>query len=819
MTRPLLSYRAGDLVAGRYLVEAELAGGGMAVVYRARHTGTGRSCALKLIRPELVGTADLAARFAAEARVAGQLGSHPHIVDVFDSAVDERDDGTGRKIGVPFIAMEWLAGDTLGALILRHGALPHPLAAELARQLADALDHAHRAGVVHRDLKSSNVIVSRSHAGEPCAKILDFGIAKLLETVGTTTATSIGTPVYASPEQLGASVRRLAAERGIALASEVSPATDVWALALICYEMLTGTPPGHYWGSRELGDLVVQIALEPRARPSERAGARAASLPAGFDDWFVRATAHAASARFPSAGEAVRALFGAAVEGARAPTPVPSGARAAAPEPSGARTSGGTEIMAPAPAAREPDWLPAPSGARPGETVLGTPATLPSVGSVVGTGTADGPAPPSRPLHDPFFRSAETPAPDAPARSARRLLPWLLVGSAATLTLGIALAVYFATRPSTRAVAPPPEPTSYGWSDDAPVAVSSRDPSWGERDAPVTLVVFCDLESEPCARLVGRELPPLRTRFGPKQLRIVWKHNPASLGPSLLGSPTPSPASPGAPAHEAAQEIFRLAGSTAFFKFVALAFEHQSELRYENYAEWAGQVGVEPARFRAERDADLDQQKVALDVALARRVGAETQPTVFLNCTHVDARTLAGTAPGPSAPGELLAELVEAELRATGATAAPSPATSGTAYAARCRASYRTPEQRKADELANAVRLLTGDWEDSSTAYRTVTRVALTDGRPAVVAVWEREGSTEIFQVRSTTFEQGVLRWSYYVPSTGYTVSHEVLSVTAAGLRTHWTNNWGGSGDTDLVRTETSGPPPPPPPPPPDPVY
>src|SRR5258706_3249295 len=136
----------GDLIDGRYHIEAPLGQGGMPVVYRARRTGTGRACALKLVHPQLLTRRELVDMFLKEARVGGKIGASRHIVDVVDAGFDP-------ARGVPYIAMDLLEGETLEQWTERHGPMPPPLVRALFEQLADALDQAHRAGVVHRDLK------------------------------------------------------------------------------------------------------------------------------------------------------------------------------------------------------------------------------------------------------------------------------------------------------------------------------------------------------------------------------------------------------------------------------------------------------------------------------------------------------------------------------------------------------------------------------------------------------------------------------------------------------------------------------------------
>jgi len=211
-----------------YVVEEALGKGGMGMVYRARDTRLGRSVALKVLKPEMIQDPDRRRRFIQEARAASAV-NHPAIAQIYE--IEESDDTT-------FITMEYVDGSTVRQLVER-GELDVPAALEVAIQVADGLARAHEAGVVHRDIKSDNVMVTRD--GHP--KILDFGLAKLLdpggesdpgasrlETVTRTQAGMIlGTIHYMSPEQ----ARGLPADRR----------SDVFSFGILLYEMASGTLP------------------------------------------------------------------------------------------------------------------------------------------------------------------------------------------------------------------------------------------------------------------------------------------------------------------------------------------------------------------------------------------------------------------------------------------------------------------------------------------------------------------------------------------------------------------------------------------------
>ncbi len=214
----------GTLIGGRYKLLERLAIGGMGEVYRAEHLELGRPFALKLMRKELSDDPNFVGRFRREAVTASRLG-HPNIVDIIDSGRSE----TGQF----YFVMELLDGPTLGELLRRAGTLTLPLALELCTQVARGLSVAHRAGIVHRDLKPENIIVLERPGQGPHVKLVDFGIAKQVEPSPdikqTTHGIIVGTPQYMAPEQAA----------GLPLDARA----DLYALGLILYELLVGTPP------------------------------------------------------------------------------------------------------------------------------------------------------------------------------------------------------------------------------------------------------------------------------------------------------------------------------------------------------------------------------------------------------------------------------------------------------------------------------------------------------------------------------------------------------------------------------------------------
>jgi eukaryotic-like serine/threonine-protein kinase len=217
------------IVADRYRVERTLGRGGMARVDLARDVELDRLVAVKVLADNLAGDPKLRERFVREGQLAARL-AHPNVVGVLDA---------GEVDGLPFIVMEYVDGETLADVVRREGALPWERAVGLAVQALDGLEHAHAAGLVHRDVKPGNLLLRRD--GE--LKISDFGIARAVELSGLTEAGMIlGTAAYLAPEQ--------------ARGEEVGPAADVYGLAAVLYELLSGRPPRRVASLGELADAV-----------------------------------------------------------------------------------------------------------------------------------------------------------------------------------------------------------------------------------------------------------------------------------------------------------------------------------------------------------------------------------------------------------------------------------------------------------------------------------------------------------------------------------------------------------------------------------
>jgi eukaryotic-like serine/threonine-protein kinase len=275
---------------GRYQILRVLSAGGMGVVYEVVHIETQRRRAMKLMLPQLVSDPELRLRFEREATVTARLECE-NLVEVFDAGVD-------GPTGIPFLVMELLRGEDLGARLCRGERTAPAALLGMFEQLARALTSTHAAGIVHRDLKPENLFLAQRPHGRARLKVLDFGIAKMIDGGSLKATSSIGTPLYMAPEQVSGE------------ASKIGPATDLYALGHIAFALLTGTPYFQLEASTSQSPLGLMMHVSRGA--SEPAGARAlrlgAELPDAFDRWFARATAVDPSDRYDSVDNLVTEL-------------------------------------------------------------------------------------------------------------------------------------------------------------------------------------------------------------------------------------------------------------------------------------------------------------------------------------------------------------------------------------------------------------------------------------------------------------------------------------------------------------------------------
>ncbi len=271
-----MSVDRGAVIAGRYLIEERIAEGGMSTVYRARRLGDGAVVALKVPRGEYAADHEFIERFAREARSAETL-THPNIVRVLESGLDG---------DTYFIAMEYVDGTDLKAYLRRVGRLEPADAERIALAVCDALEYAHRQGIIHRDVKPQNILL----APDGGVKVADFGIARALATSTITQpGTVVGTVHYLSPEQArGAGVGR---------------GSDIYSLGVVLFEMLTGSLPF-------AGDSPIAIALKHLHEPAPSPRAVAPEVPLRLEGIILKALAKSSQDRYASAREMAGDLTG-----------------------------------------------------------------------------------------------------------------------------------------------------------------------------------------------------------------------------------------------------------------------------------------------------------------------------------------------------------------------------------------------------------------------------------------------------------------------------------------------------------------------------
>src|SRR5437660_7806750 len=286
----------GQILAEKYRIYERLSEGGMGTVYRGTHVLMDKTVAIKVLRPSLAADEKIVARFSREARAASRI-SHPHALSVTDFGESGN--------GIVFLVMEYLSGKTLKEVIREEGPMALPRAVELIRQVGGALDAAHAEGVVHRDLKSDNIMLEEAAGGGDWAKVLDFGIAKIQQDVDTTdpglTAPNliIGTPQYMSPEQCSQ-------------ASDIDARSDIYSFGIILFEMLAGHVP--FAGDSPTATMMKHLQEPPPSVLDERK-----DLPAGVGRVIARALAKRPEDRYQKAGELADALAVAAAEDVPAP--------------------------------------------------------------------------------------------------------------------------------------------------------------------------------------------------------------------------------------------------------------------------------------------------------------------------------------------------------------------------------------------------------------------------------------------------------------------------------------------------------------------
>ncbi|WP_437954822.1 serine/threonine-protein kinase [Sorangium sp. So ce119] len=272
----------GDILLGKYRVENVLGRGAMGLVVAARHLALDDRVAIKVLLPKYVQDADILQRFLREGRAAVRIRSR-HVVRVADVGTLEN--------GAPYMVMDHLEGKDLAAVLAESGPLPVPVAIELVLQVCEALAEAHAQGIVHRDVKPSNLFLTRNADGSPCVKVLDFGISKMTHAEDhalTRVGGVLGSPLYMSPEQLRS-------------ASDVDGRADIYSLGVVLFQLLTGRTP---FIALELAQLVYLVTQGEPQRPR----ALRPDIPEPLEQVILVALARDRDRRFPTIAELALAL-------------------------------------------------------------------------------------------------------------------------------------------------------------------------------------------------------------------------------------------------------------------------------------------------------------------------------------------------------------------------------------------------------------------------------------------------------------------------------------------------------------------------------
>jgi serine/threonine protein kinase len=272
--------KPGTILLGKYRVEQILGKGGMGVVARAYHLQLDVPVAIKFLLPEVLEAQNVVTRFLREAQAAVKLKSE-HVSRIIDVGTLEN--------GAPYMVMEYLDGTDLGEFLREHGPLPPSFTVDLILHACEALAEAHALGIIHRDIKSSNLFLTQRTGGAPLLKVLDFGISKAPLTVDDAITQSqliMGTPAYMSPEQMRSS-------------KHVDARTDIWALGVVIYELVSGRRP---FRAESFAELVMLVATQPAPPLGE------VTLPPGLKGVILRCLEKDPSHRFQNIAELAAAL-------------------------------------------------------------------------------------------------------------------------------------------------------------------------------------------------------------------------------------------------------------------------------------------------------------------------------------------------------------------------------------------------------------------------------------------------------------------------------------------------------------------------------
>ncbi|MBI5956321.1 MAG: serine/threonine protein kinase [Chloroflexi bacterium] len=373
----------GQTFKGLYKIVDELGVGDYTAVYLARNVETKRVVALKIVRPELLTDGKFLQRFEREAMILSEM-DNPHVVKIYDYGVDE-----GRN----YIAMEFVTGKSLSALMREYGLLDVDQALDITRQVAEGLQHAYEHGVVHRDINPRSIMVS----AEGVVKLMDFGIAKSLSSTGLTSTDILGTPNYIAPEQ--------------ADGRPVDIRADLYSLGAVLYEMLTGKVLYQ-------GDNPAMVIMQHMTAPIPKVTQVRPDVSPAVEAILNRCLAKKPAERFGTPADLVAAI--AAITGKPAPQPVaPAPVAPARPEPPSAKVA--------------PRAAPRPAPAAPPPPVTPVPPPEPGLPPTVMAEMPAGPAP-AAPAIRPPVRPPVEPVTPAAARLEPTVMAPLASGAASVLS-------------------------------------------------------------------------------------------------------------------------------------------------------------------------------------------------------------------------------------------------------------------------------------------------------------------------------------------------------------------------------------------------
>ena len=596
----VLSPAPGAVFAANYRILKALGEQDGVASFLAEQAGAPTPRTLKILSPRLAQDPALRARFEAELRVGARVAS-PNVAPILDAGID-------AASGQPWLAREALKGESLASFAEGRGAITVGEIADLFEQLCHGVGAIHAAGLTHQDLRPATIFLETPKTPGVAwhVRVIDLGLAPFLAAARRTPA--VGEPLWMAPEQADAR-------------PPIQAPADVWSLGLIAFFLLVGKP---FWKGASAGSMLpAAVHQEVVFDPIVAASTRAAELgvvgriPGGFDAWFARCVARLPAERFPDARAALDALL--STWGVRARAPLPSFAL------------GDDAPRAPLPSFSLPDDAgprgPLPSFPLGFEGVSGSnpPPAGPPRGPSFGPPPM-GPAPGAQGHGYPQQGYGSPPPPTwgvAPTKPASNPLPWILAGVGLLVVLLVGGLVAAAAFARYRVRAEEAAATvAAATIEEGSIPISGADPSWGNRNAPVTIVEFGDFECPYCKK-VDVTLAALKTQYGPATLRIVWKNNPLEFHKAAR------------PAAIAAMAAFDLGGNEAFWRFHDHAFAAQDALVDESFATWALDSGVDMVKWRQAVAAQAGAFKIDTDTAIGKAAGVKGTPAFFVNGVHL----------------------------------------------------------------------------------------------------------------------------------------------------------------------------------------